>query len=332
MRKRLVRILPWLVTAGLLLLLFLRTSVNEVLGAARSSAGWTLPVGLACVVALYIFDSFAMWRTFGWFLAKMSFSDVLLVRGATYLLAAINYNVGQGAIVYFVHRTAGTSIMRGAATVLLVMGTNVLALLFLATGGLAVAQGVPHAAKILVAVAWAGLALYVVLVAVRPRWLDRPIFQVLLDSGFAGHLRALAVRIPHIASLVVFQYAMLHALHVDVPLVDALATLPIVFLVAVLPISVQGLGTTQAVMVFFYARYAPGNPKAAEAAVIAASLLGQGIALAFQATLGVACLKSRVGRALSESVSAPTTPSTPSPSPSTASAVGADVNPRPADG
>ena len=333
MRKRLVRVLPWLVTAGLLLLLFMRTSVDQVIGAARSSAGWTLPVGLACVIAIYICDSFAMWRTFGWFLAKMSFSDVLLVRGATYLLAAINYNVGQGAIVYFVHRTAGTSIMRGAATILLVLGTNVLALLFLATGGLAVAEGVPHAAKILVAVAWAGLVLYVVLVAVRPRWLDRPIFQVLLDSGISGHLRALAVRIPHIASLVAFQFAMLHALHVQVPLFDALATLPIVFLVAVLPISVQGLGTTQAVMVFFYARYAPGDPKAAEAAVIAASLLGQGMALAFQATLGVACLKSRVGRALSASVAAPGTGAAPTATSASAGAsAGADVNPRPADG
>ncbi len=335
MRKRLVRLLPWLVTAGLLLLLFMRTSVTEVIDAARASAGWTLPAGLAGVIAIYICDSFAMWRTFGWFLAKMSFSDVLLVRGATYLLAAINYNVGQGAIVYFVHRTAGTSIMRGAATVLLVMGTNVLALLFLATAGIAVADGVPHAAKILVAVAWGGLAFYVTLVAVRPRWLDRPIFQVLLDSGIGGHLRALAVRIPHIASLVAFQFAMLHALHIQVPLVDALATLPIVFLVAVLPISVQGLGTTQAVMVFFYARYAPGNPKAAEAAVIAASLLGQGIALAFQATLGGACLRSRVGRALSESVAAPSTsatPAAPTGSPVAASAAGPDVNPRPADG
>jgi hypothetical protein len=132
------------------------------------------------------------------------------------------------------------------------------------------------------------------------------------------------VRIPHIASLVAFQFAMLNALHVQVPFVHALATLPIVFLVAVLPISVQGLGTTQAVMVFFYARYAPGNPKAAEAAVIAASLLGQGIALAFQATLGVACLKSRVGRALSESVAAPGA--------ATSSAVSAGVNPRPVDG
>jgi hypothetical protein len=337
MRKRLVRLLPWLVTAGLLLMLFMRTSVTEVIDAARASAGWTLPVGLLCVIGIYIGDSFAMWRTFGWFLAKMSFADVLLVRGATYLLAAINYNVGQGAIVYFVHRTAGTSIMRGAATVLLVMGTNVLALLFLSTAGLAVADGVPQAAKILLAVGWAGLLLYVALVAARPRWLDRPIFQVLLDSGIGGHLRALAVRIPHIASLVAFQYTMLHALHVQVPLVAALATLPIVFLVQVLPISVQGLGTTQAVMVFFFARYAPGNAKAAEAAVIAASLLGQGIALAFQATLGVACLRSRVGRALSESVASPATPATPAAPASSqpgasASTAGADVNPRQAGG
>ena len=54
----------------------------------------------------------------------MSFTDVLLVRGATYLLAAINYNVGQGAIVYFVHKSAGTTIMRGVATILLVLGIN----------------------------------------------------------------------------------------------------------------------------------------------------------------------------------------------------------------
>jgi hypothetical protein len=324
-RKRLVRILPWVVTAGLLLLLFMRVPVNKVLSAARASESWTLPAGLASVIAIYVCDSFAMWRTFGWFLARMSFSDVLLVRGATYLLAAINYNVGQGAIVYFVHRTAGTSIMRGAATVLLVMGTNVLALLFLATGGMLVAPAVPPAAKILVAIAWGGLLLYVVLIAARPRWLDRPIFQVLLDSGIAGHARALAVRIPHIASLVVFQVAMLRALHVQVPLVDALAALPIVFLAAVLPISVQGLGTTQAVMVFFFARYAPGNREAQEAAVFAASMLGQGIALAFQATLGVACLKSRVGRALSASVATPPAPS-PAPPPPT------DVNPRPAGG
>jgi len=137
-----------------------------------------------------------------------------------------------------------------------VLGTNVLALLFLATAGLGVAPAVPFAVKVLVAVAWAGLAIYVVLVAVRPRWLDRPVFEVLLSAGVGGHLRALVVRVPHIASLVVMQFTLLHAFGVQVPLVDALATLPVVFLVAVLPISIQGLGTTQATMAYFFARYA----------------------------------------------------------------------------
>ena len=301
MRRSLLRILPWVVTAGLLFLVFRRISIDEVIADTRHAAGWTVPLILASVVAVYLGDSFAIWKTFGWFLTRMSFVDVLLVRGATYLLAAINYNVGQGAIVYFVHRNAGTTIMRGVATILLVLGTNILALLFLATGGLTVAPAVPGAVKVLVAVAWAGLAIYVVLVAVRPRWLDRPVFEVLLNAGFAGHARALLVRLPHIAALVTFQFTALRGFGVHVPLVNALAALPVTFLVAVLPISVQGLGTTQATMVYFFARYASGSPAEQEAAVVAASIVAQAIALAFQAILGVSCLKTRVGRALQAS-------------------------------
>src|SRR5262245_3211197 len=133
MRKSLLRLLPWLVTAGLLLIAFKRISIRKVIADVGRAPGWTVPVILGCVVAVYLADSFAIWKTFGWFLTRMSLADVLLVRGATYLLAAINYNVGQGAIVYFVHKNAGTTIMRGIATTLLVLGINVLALLFLAT-------------------------------------------------------------------------------------------------------------------------------------------------------------------------------------------------------
>src|ERR1041385_3724805 len=250
MRKTLLRVLPWVVTVGLLAIVFSRISFHDVVAGTRSAAPWMVPVTLACVAAVYIADSFAIWKTFGWFLTPISFPDVRLVRGATYLLATINYNVGQGAIVYFVHKNKGTTIMRGVATTLLVLGTNVLALLFLATAGLTAAPEVPHAVKVLVVVAWVGLAVYVALIALRPRWLDRPLFEVLLNAGFGGHARALVVRLPHIASLVAFQFAALRAFGIQVPFVDALATLPVVFLVAVLPISVQGLGTTQATMVY----------------------------------------------------------------------------------
>jgi uncharacterized membrane protein YbhN (UPF0104 family) len=300
--KRLVRLLAWVVTAGLLVLLFRKIPFSQVVAATRGAAPWTIPVALLCTIAVYLGDSFAIWKTFGWFLTQLSFADVLLVRGATYLLAAINYNVGQGAIVYFVHRVARVPVMRGVATILLIMGVNVLALLFLTTVGLAAAPTVPHAVVVLVLVAYAGLAVYVTAVVLRPRWLAaRPIFEVLLNAGLGGHLRTLLVRLPHIGALITLQIALLWGFGVRVPLVEALAALPVVFFVAVLPISVQGLGTTQATMVYFFARWAPGDHAAQQAAVLAASLVGQAVMLAFQAVLGTACLRSRVGRALSAS-------------------------------
>ena len=303
MRKRLLRLLAWVVTAGLLFLLFRKIPVSQVIAAARGAAPWTIPVTLLVSASIYLADSFAIWKTFGWFLAPLTFVEVLLVRGATYLLAVINYNAGQGAIVYFVHRVARVPIMRGVSTVLLIMGVNVLALLFLTTGALAVAPAVPHPVVVLVGVAYAGLALYVALVIAKPRWLaSRPLFDVLLNAGIGGHLKALVVRLPHIALLMALQIVLLRGFGVRVPVVDALAALPVVYFVAVLPISVQGLGTTQATMVYFFARYAPGDQQAQQAAVLAASLVGQALVVAFQALLGLFCLRSRVGRALTESV------------------------------
>ena len=299
MRKRLGRAAAWLVTAALLFFLFRKIPFATVVAATRAAAPWTIPACVAGVAAIYLADSFAIWKTFGWFLAPLSFAQVAVVRGATYLLAAVNYNVGQGAIVYFVHRATGVPVLRGVATVLLIMGVNVLALLALATVGLGVAPDVPHAVKIVVAVAFAGLALYALVVALKPRWLaTRPIFDVLLSAGLGGHARALLVRLPHIAVLMTFQTAMLHAFGVAVPIGQAIVALPIVFFIAVLPISVQGLGTTQAAMVFFFARYAAGDAEHQKAAVLAASLVAQAMATILQVALGLACLRSSTGRQL----------------------------------
>jgi hypothetical protein len=295
------RILPWLVTGVLLFVIFRKISFGQLVAAARTSAPWTVPACVAGVAAIYLADSFAIWKTFGWFLAPLTFAQVLVVRGATYLLAAINYNVGQGAIVYFVHRATGAPVLRGVATVLLIMGVNVLALLALATVGVATAPEVPHAMRVVVGVAYAGLAVYAVTVALKPRWLaQRPVFDVLLAAGLAGHARALLVRVPHIVVLIAFQIAMLRAFGVAVPITQAVVALPIVLFIAVLPISVQGLGTTQVAMTYFFARYAPGDAKAQDAAVVVASLSAQALAVTFQVALGLACLRSRTGRELRE--------------------------------
>ena len=314
MLKRFGRAAAWLVTGTLLFLLFRKIPFATVVAATKAAAPWTLPVAVFWIAAVYFADSFAIWKTFGWFLAPLSYAQVLVVRGATYLLAAINYNVGQGAIVYFVHRATGAPVLRGVATVLLIMGVNVLALLVLATVGLAIAPDVPHAVVVIVSVAYAGLAVYALAVAVKPRWLaQRPVFDVLLAAGPAGHARALLVRVPHIVALMSLQTCLLRAFGVAVPIGQAIVALPIVFFIAVLPISVQGLGTTQAAMVYFFARYGPGDAESQRAAVLAASLFGQAFALTLQTALGIGCLRSRVGRELQSAARETTSAASPGP-------------------
>jgi hypothetical protein len=292
MRNRVGRIAAWIVALGLLAYLLRRVPPGQVLQAVKAAAPWTVPVLIVLVFLVYLADSVAMWRIFGWFVARLSFREVLVVRGATYLLAIINYAVGQGTIVYFVNRSRGVPLSRGAAAVLLIMGTNVLALLFFATAGLVLADPVPGLATV-VKVAWAGLAFYILVVVLRPRFLtSRPVFDVLLGAGVLGHLKAVAVRIPHLLSLMLYTYVALRAFGAKVPLGLAISCLPVVYFIAVLPIVPAGLGTMQAAMVHFF------HPYASDATIVACSLASQGIALGVQALLGLACLRSQMARDL----------------------------------
>lgn len=305
MRKKLGRLLAWAVTISLLVYIFHSISFSEMATALHSAASWTVPVLAVLILGVYLGDSFAIWKTFGWFVTPLSFREVLVVRGATYLLAFLNYTVGQGAIVYFVKRSRGVPILQGTAAVLMVMGINILLLLLLTTLGLFINPNLPAALRTIVYAAYAALAVYVTVLFLRPRWLtSRPIFNVLFSAGLVGHLKALAVRVPHIGILMCFSFATLHAFGVKVPVTQALLCLPIVYFISVLPIAVMGLGTTQLALVYFFASYVPGaTPEAAKAAVVTASLVSQALAMVIQSLLGAFCMRNQLARQLSEPAS-----------------------------
>ncbi len=300
MRKKLGPLLGWAVTIAVLVYLFRTIPLSKVGDAIHAAYWWAIPADAVLVVAVYLADSFAIKKTFAWFVAPLSFREVLIVRGATYLLALINYAVGQGAIIYFVNRSRGVPLLRGTAAVLLVMGVNVLVLLVLASAGLLMTADVPPVLRLVVIMAYGGLAGYIALVAWKPSWLaSRPIFDVLLSAGVSGHLRAMAVRLPHILSLMVLSWISLAAFGVVVPVGKAVLCLPIVYFVAVLPISFQGLGTSQAMLIHFFAAYAPGNTDETRwAEVLASSLVCQAIALAIQLSIGLFCIRNQLARNL----------------------------------
>jgi hypothetical protein len=300
MRKKIGPILGWVVTIAILVYLFRTIHPAQIAKAIRAAYWWAIPANAILVLAVYLADSFAIKKTFGWFVAPLSYREVLVVRGATYILALVNYTVGQGAIVYFVNRSRGVPILRGTAAVLLVMGVNILMLLVLASVGLVVSTDVPPALKLIVLVAYAGLAIYIAVVAAKPRWLvSRPIFDVLLSAGVGGHLRSMAVRVPHILTLMVFTWTSLAAFGVTVPIGKAILCLPMVYFVAVLPISFQGLGTSQAMFIHFFAAYAPGaTDEARWAVILAATLVAQAIAFVVQLSIGLICMRNQLARSL----------------------------------
>jgi hypothetical protein len=299
MRKTLARIVPWVVTAAILVFLFSRISIHDVLDATRDAAGWFVPAIAGIVLTIYVADSFAIWKTFGWFVAPMTFRETLTLRGVTMLLALVNYTLGQGAFAYFLNRSRGVPLMRAAAAVLLVMGINLLALLLLSTAGLVLGDNVVPQLRTLIVVAYVGLGIYAALLAWRPGFLTRrPVLDVLLEAGIKGHIKALLVRLPHIVTLLILNHVALHAFGVKVPVFATLVAMPIVFLLAVLPISFQGLGPSQGMMVFFFERFAEGDYQHRSARVLAASLGTQVVGWAVQIALGVICMRSSLGRSM----------------------------------
>jgi len=256
------------------------------------------PAAVLAVVAVYFVytfaaDAFATWATFGWFCAKLKLWDVITVRGITYLLALLNYNLGQGGIVYFVVKRHDVGAARATGTVLLTIGVLLVQLLLLAAIGSTVANSRDPQLAVMQKITAVGLfafALYLVLIRLAPRVLARrPILEPLFDAGVTGHLKAMLVRAPHVAGHILFQWVLLRMFGVAVPFSAAATLLPVLFVVGWLPIAIQGLGTKQVAAIALFASYATGASQEERAArVVAFSLTVTAVVLFFSAVTGLA--------------------------------------------
>jgi len=304
------RRLLWPLTVAVLGYVLYSTPIAEVWKSIQGAAAWTLPVVGGSVLLVFCADAFAMGKTFSWFATPISYAESILVRGASYPLALVNYALGQGAFAFFLHRKRGLPLGKSAATILLVMGVNLLLLLLMAAVGLALTdsseipatlQAQVRVVRILIIAGFAGLAFYGTVIAIRPRFLLRwPVFEVLLSAGISGHLKAMLVRVPHILTLVVYSYLYLLAFGVNVPIKQALLFLPVTFLVAAVPLPGQGVGVAQLIMREIFSPYASGDVVSQQAAVVGASFAGQFIAMMVQILVGLICLRSQLGSQLRE--------------------------------
>jgi len=250
-------------------------------------------------------DTFAMGAVFARFGCKVPYKDLYLVRASTYLLAVVNYHVGQAAIVGYLYRVRRVPLLKASGWILFIIGINVGTLFLLASAGatrvsgdLAVLRYIPLACGI-------GIVVYAALLTLKPRILaERRILQPLFEMGISGHIYGVLVRLPHIGVLLVWHFFSLRMFGVPVTVGAALLYLPAYFAVSSLPINVNGLGVAQLVAVYFFAPYAvvasgAGDMHAAQkAAVMAYSLATSGISIVLQLALGLVCLRWASARGL----------------------------------
>lgn len=213
----------------------------------------------------------------------------MAIRGASYLLSVINYNLGQGAIVLFVNRAKGVRLGLGTGTVLLIMGINLVVLSLLAATAMLGAD-IPRAAALWpwILALLGGFVVYLVVLVARPAFLARyEVFQPAFRAGLRGHVAALLVRLPHLALIFVAHFLAMRAFGIRPPVPVFLAYMPLVSLISALPISPQGLGTQQVAAVFFFSPYAGADAADPEAAVLAYSLTISAMAVLFMLGMGL---------------------------------------------
>jgi hypothetical protein len=241
------------------------------LGEALSRADLLPFLALMAAFSLVFFaiDTLVLTLAVRWFHGPLPYRDLLPVRASTYLVSLVNTQLAQGALALYLHRRFRTPLGVITGTVLMLILLEVTQLIVFATAGMLAAPGSAPAGLLAVpaalALVWAALVVLV----------RRPSRGVVADSAIARTFRVASARqlfallglksVTFLLALVVHGFA-LSLFGIRIPWSRLLASLPIVFMVAALPVTVAHLGTSQAAWIFFFSDFAP------EAALLAYSL------------------------------------------------------------
>ncbi len=321
MRSLLRRALPLLVAVVALVLALRGINLRELAEMTRDAPLVPL-IGFSAVMVLLncAADTFAMYFVFKWFGLALRFSELYVIRAATYTLAVINYHAGQLGIIGYIHRVGKVPLSRASAYILFIVGVWVALLLIFAAGSLALGGAKAAALLPVLVLFFAGIVVYAILLTWPPRFLlsgpphatqhesllvriwrrlwrvTHKLWEPLHQAGIKGHLRALVVRVPHLLVLLVWHFVALRCFHIEVPVHIAVLYLPVVFAVASLPISVQGLGTSQMAAKYFFSEFSPRG----DAAVLAYSLTMTAISTASNLAMGLLFLRAGAKLGLKE--------------------------------
>lgn len=252
---------------------------------------------------------------------RIRLRDFLRIKGASYLLNIVNYNLALAMMAALVSKRSDRGLAASGSPFILLNFLDLGALGLLVLGGIATGArpfDQPGVMWTLALFAAGGVVSGPVLCGLARLRVGNPdrgdgegsrlyrLWRRILCHDVLSAFRAVRIvdyaglcvmRMAFVSSYVVSNYFLLEAFGIHVPLADLFVYQPILAFIIFIPISVAGLGSTQVVMRHFYGPHAPSQAWAVVDAYSTATIL---MFVLMRSVIGLLCMPW-VTRALRDS-------------------------------
>lgn len=261
------RVLAVAITVAILFIILRRIPAHSLITALAQADYRLFFAAMFANTIFYLgWDTLVLTVILRWFHGRVWYRDLLPVRAASYVVAFFNTNAGRGALAAYLSRRLASPFLQLGSTVLFLVLTEYLHLVVWSTMGiLQIVSEVPPEllwAPPGIALLWLVVFVYARLggEASSYRWLFAPrewaLFRTFRLAPAHRYAQVVLLRSPLFFVSLCLHAVAARAFGLDIPFMVLLAFLPIIFMIAALPITVGRLGTTQAAWLFFFTPYA----------------------------------------------------------------------------
>ena len=255
-RKRLIhQIIAILATAAIFALILRRVPFSAAAAALHDAdLRWFLALMIPNAVFFFLWDTLVLTVAVRWFHGGVPYRELLPVRAVSYVVGFFNTNLGRGALAAYLSRRLHAPFLELGSTVLFLVLTEYTQLVLWAMLGLLGLRGEVSRSLLAVAAGVVVLWLFVRWLLAPRDWSISRAFRLATPARYAT---IVLLRAPMFLVSLVLHYHAAHAFGFHIPFGQMLTFLPVIFMIAALPITVARLGSTQAAWIFFFSQYAP---------------------------------------------------------------------------
>ena len=304
MGRRLKLAIPWILSLSFVGYLLATVDLAQVRDAfLKADIGRLLPLIVGFTVLVFLADAGTLTLLFRRFLAPVRYGEVLAVKGASYFLNALNYNLAAGGMALFLKKKKGTSFLEGLSTLLWLNFVDILVLVVMLSVGMVFAIDLlPQAHQGVLPWLLGGFSAIAVGVfvywnlgfdfLVMGRFRSWRIFTAFRNPGAKDYLVMLLARGAFISLYVLLTWLALPCFDIEIVLASLLIYVPLLTFVQIVPASISGFGAIQEVMILLYSPYVLASVTDPSAQVFAFSLVIGPFAVLLRVLIGYFFVKN----------------------------------------